>query len=72
MDPFTWTSKVRITSSIQELCADPGCNPEDPPEKMENRDAREGQGYPCWLRDVSMMMMMMMMKSTEKNAVNIL
>ena len=35
---------------------------------MENKEAREGQVYLCWLHDV----MMIMMKSTEKNAANIL
>ena len=44
---------------IQQLCEDTGCNPEDLPEVMNNREkvARDGQGYPCW-RHVLMMMMM--------------
>ena len=34
---------------IQQLCDDTGCNPEDLPEAMNNREtwSREGQGYPC-------------------------
>ena len=42
---------------IQQLCEDTGCNPEDLPEAMNNREevAREGQGYPCWRHDMMMM-----------------
>ena len=45
---------------IQQLCEDTGCNPEDLPEAMNNREnwARESQGYPCWRHDLMMMMMM--------------
>ena len=35
---------------IQQLCDDTGCNPEDLPEAMNDRETwreREGQGYPC-------------------------
>ena len=41
---------------IQQLCEDTGCNPEDLPEVMNDRDIR-GQGYPCWRHDMMMMMM---------------
>ena len=44
------------------LCADTGCNLEDLPEAMDNRDRwRDIQGNPCCQRDLMMMMMMMMM-----------
>ena len=47
---------------IQQLCEDTGCNPEDLPEAMNNREkwrevARESQRYPCWRHDMMMMMM---------------
>ena len=42
---------------IQQLCDDTGCNPEDLPEAMNNRETwGEGQGYPCWPQDMMMMM----------------
>ena len=43
---------------IQQICADTGCSPEDPPEAMDDGGgvAREGQGYTCWWRDMMMMM----------------
>ena len=46
---------------IQQLCEDTGCCPEDLPRAMNDRVgvAREGQGYPCYQRDMMMMMMMM-------------
>ena len=36
-------------TSIQRLCADTGCSPEDLPKAMDDREklAREGQEYPC-------------------------
>ena len=41
---------------IQQLCEDTGCNPEDLPEAMNDREKwREGQGYPCWRHDMMMM-----------------
>ena len=40
---------------IQQLCADTGCIPEDPPERLGGV-ARESQGYPRWWRDMMMMM----------------
>ena len=45
---------------IQQLCEDTGCSSEDLPEAMNDRKKREreGQGYPCWRRDMMMMMMM--------------
>ena len=44
---------------IQQLCEDTGCCPEDLPRAMNDREewAREGQGYPCYQRDMMMMMM---------------
>ena len=42
---------------IQLLCADTGCNPKDLRVAMDDRGvAREGQGYPCWWREMMMMM----------------
>ena len=43
---------------IQQLCEDTGCCPEDLPRAMNDRGgvAREGQGYPCYQRDMMMMM----------------
>ena len=34
---------------IQQLCNDTGCNPEDLPEAMNDRETwrERGQGYPC-------------------------
>ncbi len=41
---------------IQQLCEDTGCNPEDLPEAMNDREKwRESQGYPCWRYDLMMM-----------------
>ena len=37
MDPFTWTSKDRTTSFIQQLYADAGYTLEDPPGAMDDR-----------------------------------
>ena len=50
---------------IQQLCDDTGCNPEDLPEAMNDRETweREGQGCPCWPHD----MMMMMMSALREN-----
>ena len=43
---------------IQQLCEDTGCNPEDLPEAMNDREKwRDSQGYPCWLHDMMMMIM---------------
>ena len=45
---------------IQQLCEDTGCNPEDLPKAMNDREKwreRESQGYPCWQHDMMMMMM---------------
>ena len=41
---------------IQQLCEDTGCNPEDLPEVMNDREkvGRDGQGYPCWRHDMMM------------------
>ena len=43
---------------IQQLCEDTGCCPEDIPRAMDDKEewAREGQGYPCYQRDMMMMM----------------
>ena len=42
---------------IQQLCEDTGCNPEDLPGAMNDREKwRDGQGYPCWRHDMRMMM----------------
>ena len=49
---------------IQQLCEDTGCNPEDLPEVMNDREkwrerVRQGQAhkrYPRWRRDMMMMM----------------
>ena len=30
----------------QQLCDDTGCSPEDLPEAMDDREEKEGQGYP--------------------------
>ena len=39
MDPHIWPSKSRTTSSdLQQLCEDTGCNPEDLPVAMNNRE----------------------------------
>ena len=35
---------------IQQLCEDTGCCPEDLPRAMNDRE--EGQGYPCYQRDM--------------------
>ena len=42
---------------IQQLCEDTGCCPEDLPRVMNDRAgvAREGQGYPCYQRDMMIM-----------------
>ena len=43
---------------IQQLCEDTGCCPEDLPRAMNDRvEWQEGQGYPCYQRDMMMMMM---------------
>ena len=44
---------------IQQLCDDTGCNTEDLPEAMNDRETwrERGQGYPCWPHDMMMMMM---------------
>ena len=43
---------------IQQLYDDTGCNPEDLPEAMNDRETwREGQRYPYWPHDMMMMMM---------------
>ena len=41
---------------IQQLCEDTGCNPEDLPKAMNDREKlRERfQGYPCWRHDMMM------------------
>ena len=42
---------------IQQLCDDMGCNPEDLPEAMNDRETwreRESQGYPCSWHDMMM------------------
>ena len=43
---------------IQQLCDDTGCNPDDLPKAMNDREdvEREGQGYPCLPRVMMMMM----------------
>ena len=43
---------------IQQLCEDTGCNSEDLPEAMNDREKwrEKGQGYPCWRHDMMMMM----------------
>ena len=48
MDPFTWLSKSRATSSthIQQPCEYTGCSPEDLPEAMNDRERwRESVRY---------------------------
>ena len=53
-----WTYK-------QQLCEDTGCNPEDLPEAMNDREKWwEGQGYPCYQRD----MMMEVEQSRERSS----
>ena len=43
---------------IQQVFEDTGCNPEDLPEAMNDREKwRESQEYPCWRHDMMMMMM---------------
>ena len=44
---------------IQQLCEDTGCNPEDLPEAMNDREKwRETvKGYPCRRRDMMMMIL---------------
>ena len=44
---------------IQQFCADTVCSLEDRPEVM---DDREGQGYPCWWRDMMIMITIDMRK----------
>ena len=53
---------------IQQLCEDTGCCPEDLPRAMNDRGGvpREGQGYPCYQRDMMMMMMMMILNKPWK------
>ena len=43
---------------IQQLCEDTGCSPEVLPVTMNDREkqAKEGQGYPCQWHDMMMMM----------------
>ena len=45
---------------IQQLCEDTGCNPEDLPEAMNDREevATEGPGYPFWWHDMMMVMIL--------------
>ena len=43
----TWTY-------IQQLCDDTGCNPEDLPEAMNDRE--KWRGYPCWPHDLMMIL----------------
>ena len=51
---------------IQQLCEDKGCCPEDLPRAMNDREEWwEGQGYPCYQRNMMMMMMMMMMMKVQ-------
>ena len=41
---------------IQQLCEYTGCCPEDLPRAMNDREEwRQGQGYPCYQRDMMMM-----------------
>ena len=43
---------------IQQLCEDTGCNPEDQPKAMNDREKwREGQGYLCWRHDMMLLLM---------------
>ena len=56
-DVLLWTSAYCQSKAgrpartyIQQLCDNTGCNPEDLPEAMNDRETwreREGQGYPC-------------------------
>ena len=52
MDVQEWGRPAR--TYIQQLCKDTGCNPEDLPEAMNDREkwARDGQGYPRRRRDM--------------------
>ena len=42
---------------IRQLCEDTRCCPEDLPRAMKGGVAREGQGYPCYQRDMMMMIL---------------
>ena len=46
----------QLRTYIQQLCEDTGYCPEDLPRAMNDREevAREGQGYPCYQRDMMM------------------
>ena len=52
---------------IQQLCEDTGCNPEDLPGAMNDREKwRERvRGYPCWWHDMMMMMTLSYWKDGE-------
>ena len=39
---------------LWQLCTDTGCSTEDLPESMDDGEAREGQGNPCWRHDMMM------------------
>ena len=58
MDPTHGRAKAGrpARTYIQQLCEDMGCCPEDLPRAMNDREgvAREGQGYPCYQRDMMM------------------
>ena len=56
----------QLESIYKQHCDDTGCNLEDLPGVMDNREEwrarererereREGQGDPCWRRDMKMM-----------------
>ena len=72
-DVLLWTpthGRVKVgrlaRTSIQQLCEDTGCCPEDLPEAMNDREKwreRVG-GYPCYQHD--MMMMMINIKKRNK------
>ena len=50
---------------IRQLCEDTGCCPEDWGDERQGGVAREGQGYPCYQRDMMMMMMMFAVGGNE-------
>ena len=66
VDPFTWPSKGRVTSSNIHTAALSryGMQLWGPvgSDGWQGRVAREGQGDPCWWCDMMMMMMMMILK----------
>ena len=72
MPSHTWRAKAGrpARTYIQQLCEDTGCCPEDLPKAMTiGGVAREGQGYPCYQRDMMMMMMIIIISSSSSNII---